>query len=258
MPTSDLRKRAVVLAAVALGSLGILGAILLPTSATPGAVLSGSPRGEGVHDTEFRVAGDGSLPETAPRLRAPNEPLGSAERGYAIGLARDAMPTDAQDVLGEPGGEVLAADLPPLAERTAARLVSVAVYDYTADRLHQLLVDLTGRSVLSDQSAEGLQPPPTAAEATVALDLAMKADPAPVFTHEYSKSTGNPLLTPGQVHAVAGVWRPAGLSASSAQATSVCGQHRCVQLLIALPTGQYLDTQDFAVDLSKRSVLRTQ
>jgi len=258
MPTSNPRQRGVVLAAVLLGAVGVLGAVLLPTSASPGSLLAGPPRGEGRHGAEFRVAGDGSIPTSAPRLRAPNEPLSSAERGYAIGLARDAMAADAQDVVGEPGGEVLTTELPPLAERSTARLVSVAVYDYTADQLHQLLVDLTAGSVQRDETVEGLQLPPTAAETAISMDLAMKADPEPAFAREYERSTGNPLLTPAQVHAVAGVWRPAYPSATTELATAVCGQHRCVQLLIALPTGQYLDTQDFAVDLSTHSVLRTQ
>ncbi len=258
MRTPTLRQRGAVAAAVALGTIGVLGAVLLPTSASPGGLLSASPRGEGTHDTEFEVAGDGSLPETAPRLREPNAPLSSAERGYAIHLARAAMPSDAHDVLGKPGGEVLAADLPPLTERTSSRLVAVAVYDYTADRLHQLVLDLTHRTVLSDQSVAGLQLPPTAAEAAIALDLAMKADPEPTFVAEYRKTTGNPLLTPAQVHVVAGVWRPLAPSGGEEQATAACGQDRCLQLLIAVPSGQYLGTQDFAVNLSTHSVLSTQ
>jgi hypothetical protein len=243
-----------VLAAVAVGTIGILGAVLLPTSASPGGLLSAPPRGEGAHDTGFEVAGDGSLPTSAPQLRAPNESLSTAELGYALHLARASMPPDAQDVLGEPGGEVLTADLPALVERTSARLVAVAVYDYTSDRVHQLLVDLTHRKVLNDESVQGLQLTPTAAETTIALNLAMKAEPELAFSREYRKSTGSPLLTPEQVHVVAGVWRP--VDPSAAQDTAVCGQHRCVQLLIAAPSGQYLGTQDFAVDLSTRSILR--
>lgn len=256
MPASRLRQRGMVLTAAALGAVGILGAVLLLTSAAPGGLPSASPRGEGTHDTEFQVAGDGSLSKSAPQLRAPQEPLSSAERGYAIHLARAAMPAATQDVLGDPGGEVLAADLPPLAERTAARLVSVAVYDYNSDQLHQLLLDLTHRKVLGDQSVRGLQLPPTAAETTTALDLAMKAGPAPAFVREYREATGNPLQAAEQVHVVAGVWRPAAPLAAKEEATA-CGQHRCLQLMIALLTGQYLGTHDFTVDLSTRSVLRT-
>jgi len=256
MPTPTLRQRGAVLAAVTLGTIGILCAVLLPTSAAPGALLSAPPRGEGAHDTGFEVAGDGSLPTTAPRLGAPNEPLSSAEVGYAVHLARTAMPADAQDVVGEPGGEVLTADLPPLAARTAARLVAVAIYDYTTDRLHELVLDLTHRTVLSDQSVRGLQLPPTEAETTIALDLAMKADPALAFVREYENTTGNPLLTRDQLHAVAGVWRP--VAPSTVGATAACGPHRCLQLLLGMPSGQYLGTQDFAVDLSARSILRVQ
>lgn len=253
MPTTTLRQRSAVLAAVALGIIGVFTAVLLPTSAAPGGLLSASPRGEGAHDSKFQVAGDGSLPTSAPRLRGPQEPLSTAELGYALHLARAAMPADAEDVLGEPGGEVITADLPPLAERTSARLVTVAIYDYTSDQLHQLVVDLTHQTVQRDQPARGLQLPPTAAETTIALNIAMKADPEPAFAQEYRATTGNPLLTPEQVHVVAGVWRP--VDPAAAQSAAACGRHRCLQLLIAVPSGQYLGTQDFAVDLSTHSVV---
>lgn len=249
MPIPNLRLRRALMGAVAVGAVGVLSAVLLPTSA--------SPRGDGAEETEFHVAGDGTLPETAPPLRAPHEPLSSAERGYAIHLARESMPAKTRDVLGMPGGEVLAADLPPLAERTSARLVTVAVYDYTSDRLHQMVLDLTNRKVLSDQSVPGLQLPPTMAETTVALDLAMRATKPPAFFAQYREITGNPLATPEQVHVVAGVWRAADETTASENATEICGRHRCLQLLLALPSGQYLDTQDFAVDLSGRTVLTT-
>ncbi len=36
--------------------------------------------------------------------------------------------------------------------------------------------------------------------------------------------------------------------------TSGCGQNRCVQLLVALPSGRYLSTDDFVVNLSRRTV----
>lgn len=255
MSALTLRQRGTALAAVALGTVVVVSAILLPTSATPGGFLPASPRSDGGHDTEFRVAGDGTLPETRPDLRSPHEPLSTQERGYAVHLARTALPVTATDVTGDPGGEVVAADLPPLAERSSSRLVSVAIYDYSVDRLHRLLVDLTRRSVVGTESAEGLQLPPTPTEAAVALDLAVKAEPAPRFHREYRAITGNPLLTPDQVRAVAGVWRPAYPAAAGRGHTAACGRHRCLQLLIAVPTGQYLNTQDLAVDLSTGSVL---
>lgn len=257
MTTPTLRRLGTVLTAVALGTVGVLCAVLLPTSATPGTPVSAAPRPGTDADARFRAVGDGSLPESAPRLRAPHEPLSSAERGYAYHLAREAMAATSRDAVGNPGGELLAADLPPLAERTSARLVTVAVYDYATDELHQLLLDLTDEAVVRNQATQGLQLPPVETETATALELAIAAKPAPAFVREYRELNGVPLLSPGQVSAVGGVWHPVD-ERLAAPETEVCGPHRCVQLLIALPTGEYLDTQDIVVDLSTRTVLRTQ
>jgi hypothetical protein len=258
MTSLTRRHRRTVLAAVVVGVAGVLCAVLLPTFAAPGGLVPAALRSERAHDnTGLHVAGDGSLPDTAPPLGEPNEPLSSDERGYAYHLAREAMPEDARDILGGSGGELLTADLPALSERTTARLVTVAVYDYTTDRLHQLLVDLTHRSIVRDQSTQGLQLPPTESETATALALALEAKPAPAFVAEYRKLSNTPLLAPDQVSASAGAWRPPTGLPSSPE-TQVCGRHRCLQLMIALPTGQYLNTTDIVVDLSTRTVLRTE
>lgn len=254
MASPPRRHRRALVAAVTLSVAGVLSAVLLPTFAAPGGPVPGAPRDS---DAQFRTVGDGSLPETAPRLRAPHEPLSAGERGYAFHLAREAMPAPARDILDEPGGEPISADLPPLSERTADRRVVVALYDYATDELHQLLLDLTHDTVIDRRITRELQLPPTETEAATALELAMGAKPAPAFLTQYRQVNGTPLINPGQVSAVGGVWRPEAERPTAAE-TQVCGPHRCVQLLIALPTGEYLDTQDFVVDLSTRTVLRTE
>ena len=237
------------LLAVALGGLVALGVPLLPSIAGPGSPGHSS-------DTEFHpVDRDGALPEQAPRLRSTDAPLSVAERGYAIHLAQQAMPAGATDVLGNPGGEVLAADLPPIEDRGTGRRVAVSLYDYSDDRLHQALVDLGDGSVLRSREVRGLQLPPTMAETTIATQLALAADPAPAFLEEYHRATGASLVAAEQVRPVAGVWRNVSDAAAPVGPTKVCGQDRCLQLLLALPSGQYLGTQDFAVDLSSRTVL---
>ncbi|HTW17192.1 MAG TPA: hypothetical protein VMF51_18830 [Nocardioides sp.] len=253
MASPPRRHRRALVAAVALSVGGVLGAVLLPTFAAPGGPVAGAPRDA---DAKFRTVGDGSLPETAPRLREPHEPLSAGERGYAFHLAREAMPEQARDLLGEPGGEPVAADLPPLSQRTSDRRVVVALYDYTADELHQLLVDLTHDTVVQQQATQELQLPPTDTETATALELAITAKPILSFVAQYGQVNGAPLLNPGQVSAMGGAWLP-DAARPTAEETQVCGQHRCLQLLIALPTGEYLNTQDFVVDLSTRTVIRT-
>lgn len=250
--TDASARRRLALLAVALGSLAALALPVLPS-------LAGSDSSDPAPDMRFHPVGrDGSLPGQPPPLRPAGAPLSVAERGYAIHLARQAMPPNARDVLGRPGGEVLAADLPPSSDRGIDRRATVSIYDYDADRLHQALVDLTSGSVLSSERPRGLQLPPSIAETSIATQLAVTADPTPAFVTEYRRLTGAELIAAEQVHAVAGVWRPADEAAVPSGPTEVCGRHRCLQLLLALPSGQYLGTQDFAVDLSSRTVLPVQ
>lgn len=237
----------VVASVIALGSAAALALPLLPSAAGPETT---GPR----TDPDFRPVGDGALPERAPKLGPTDAPLSVAERGYAIHLAQGSIASGASDVLGNPGGEVLAADLPPLDDRGDARRATVALYDYGSDRLHQLLVDLSAGSVLRSRDVRGLQLPPTAAETAIATQLALAADPAPAFVRQFRRLTGTDLIAAEQVRVVAGVWRSVG-GAGSSNGVEACGRHRCLQLLIALPSGQYLATHDFAVDLSSRAVL---
>lgn len=246
------------LALVVLGFGGLVALSLPAVGLSPLNALSSEAK-PGPTSNELRpVGGRGALPERAPQLRATDAPLSVAERGYAIHLAQESMPAGATDVLGNPGGEVLVADLPPIEDRTTGRRATVAIYDYTTDRLHQALVDLAAGSVVRSREVRGLQLPPSIAETTIAIQLALAAEPAPAFVAEYRRVIGAPLVAAEQVHTVAGVWRPVDETTKDAAGngpTKTCGAHRCLQLLIALPSGQYLGTQDFAVDLSSRTVL---
>lgn len=251
--TPWMRFALLVLALGSVAGLGLstAGVPLLPSQADLSRAKPSSSASE--TDAALRpVGGDGALPERAPRLRSTDAPLSVAERGYAIHLAQQSMPADATNVLGDPGGEVLAADLPLADDRGSGRRTTVSLYDYDTDRLHRTLVDLAGGSVVRSRETRGLQLPPSIAETRVAVELALAADPAPGFVKEYRQVTGAPLVAAEQVHAVAGVWRTVDGTDAPAE---VCGRHRCVQLLLALPSGQYLGTQDFAVDLSSRRVV---
>lgn len=243
---------------LAIGVVAFIGLIVLglPAMGVPLPSIVGSGSDGPSSDAELRpVGGDGSLPDKAPKLRPADAPLSVAERGYAIRLAQEAMPASARDVLGNRGGEVLIADLPPVEDRGIGRRVAVSVYDYSTDRLHQILVDLSTASVVRSREASGVQLPPSIAETAIATQVALAADPAPAFVEEYRRVTGASLVVAEQVHAVAGVWRNVVDAAAPDGPTKVCGVDRCLQLQLALPSGQYLGTQDFAVDLSSRTVL---
>lgn len=232
------RRLFITVAVTAISSL--IGGLLLVWAPSPGAPSSGTPR---TSADEFQVVGDGTLPDQRPSLRASGAPLSSAERGYAVALALAAIPSSARDVLGRPGAEVLIADLPPTDQRADRRRVQVSAYDYADGSLHEVLVDLGSGVVIRQQARRGIQLPPSAAETRVALDLALAADPAPAFIAQYDELVGSPLLAGDQVRVVAGALADG------------CGPDRCVRLLVSLPSGRYLSTDDFRVDLSKRTVV---
>ncbi|WP_436700246.1 hypothetical protein [Nocardioides sp. BYT-33-1] len=246
-------RRLLISAAVAVGL--ITGGLVLQWSPSPGAPGSGAGAGSG----EFTVAGDGTLPVKRPVLRESGAPLSTAERGYAIGLALGSLPSSTRDVLAEPGAEVLATDLPAPAVRDGRRRAQVSAYDYRDNRLHQIVVDLPTGTVIAQESLTGVQPPPSAAETQVALDLALAAMPAPAFVDQFRQLTGAPLLTGDEVRVIGGVWTPhshdgTAPDPSGAGTAGACGAERCVQLLVALPSGQYLSTGDLVVNLSRRAV----
>lgn len=247
-------RRLLISAAVAVAL--VAGGLVLQWSPSPGAPGSGAGGGSG----EFTVAGDGTLPKKRPALRESGAPLSTAERGYAISLALASLPSPTRDVLDEPGAEVLATDLPAPAERDGRRRAQVSAYDYRDDRLHQILLDLPTGRVIAEESLTGVQPPPSAAETQVALDLALAAMPAPAFVDQFRQLTGAPLLTGDEVRVIGGAWTPhshsgTGPHASGSGAAGACGTERCVQLLVALPSGQYLNTADLVVNLSRHAVV---
>jgi hypothetical protein len=200
------------------------------------------------------VASDGALPQQRPALREPGAPLSAAERGYAITLTLRALPGTSRDVLEGPGAEILAAGLP--SQLTGRRTVQVSAYDYAGNRLHHVVVDLTSEKLMEHKTVTGVQPPPNAAESAIATELALAARPVLTFVEEFERLNGAPLLSADQVEVVAGAWLPdPELGVPENPHTSECGRHRCVQLLIATPSGQFLHTGDFVIDLSTRTVV---
>lgn len=205
-----------------------------------------------VADGETHKVGDGDLPTSRPALRASRAPLSPAESGYAAHLATSSLggpqPTD---VRGDKQAQVLFVDLPRLSEASSDRVAVVMLYDYATDLASQVTVNLsTGRVLGSDSDAE-LQPPPAPDEADAAMRLAIESDIKLAFTREFEESNGVPLLSLDQVGYRAGAWKYVEGSRDGKQ----CGKHRCVQLLVQEPSGSYLDTGDFVVDLTQRSIV---
>ena len=237
--------------AVATATGGVIVALSLLVG--PSLATSASPPGRtGQPSTEFTAIGDGALPTTRPSLRPPRAPLSTHERGYAITLALRAAGEEVRDARGTPGAEVLLVDLPLKDPGSDARVVEVSLYDYASDRTIQASVNLTRDSVEQIRTSDDLQLPPSRAEVEVALREAITSDFRPRFLDEFEQLTGASLLAPEQVIVTGVVWHgatPPGMGDIGAGDPG-CGPERCVQLLIALPSGRYLSTADFFVNLS--------
>lgn len=236
------------LAAVALATMVGVAALAIGQTGVIGAEDSTGATGS----TDFRVAGDGSLPTKRPTLGDARDPLSTEETGYAVQIATSAssIPAGATDVHGAAGPQTLYADIPDADVDASVRTALVVLYDYTGNRAYQQFVDLRARRVVRSKSAAGLQPPTTHDEADVAIDIALKAA-TPRFIAAFEQAEGMPLVSPDQIHYVAGAWR----YDRTTRGGKACGAHRCAQLLVSTPAGTYLDTTDFVVDLSARQLV---
>lgn len=201
----------------------------------------------------YRVVGDGSLPTHRPALGAPHDPLSAEEVGYALHLATSdgSVPPSARDVRGRPGPEVLVTDLPP-GPSGRSRSAVVTLYDYASDVGYQQTVDLQAGDVRSRRVA-GLPGPMSADEAAEATRIAIHHTPSLPLRKEFEAAMGVPLVVPDQLHYVAGAF----LFDGSTSGGRACGRQRCAQLLLQLPSGTFLTTSGFVVNLSTRTVVAT-
>lgn len=239
------------LAAVAAVALGLSGA----TAAYVVGQDDVSGTDPGIN-SDFEVVGDGELPTKKPTLGADRAPLSAEETGYAITVAsKDAsIPAGATNVRGEAGPEFLYADLPEVGADLTGRKAVVALYDYTSGTAFDQVVDLeTGKVVTSTKSAKS-QPPTSADEADIAMTLAIESTADLQFKSEFETNMGVPLIAIDQVEYVAGSW----VFNKTTSKGQECGTDRCAQLMVSTAAGTYLNTWDFVVNLSTKSIVRTQ
>lgn len=230
-------------------------AALLVTAVTATLIVSqsGVTGAEKNDSAEFTIAGDGDLPNKQPSLGESRDPLSTEETGYAIQIASTdpTVPADATNVRGEAGPEFLYADLPDDVDSTG-RSALVVLYDYTDDKAYHQLVNLKSGKVTRSQSAARLQPPLSADEAKEAITLAIDADQPLPFSRQFEESEGVPLVSTEQVSYVAGAWTYNNISSKGKE----CGTDRCAHLFVKTPSGTYLGTQDFVVNLSTGRIVK--
>lgn len=191
------------------------------------------------------------LPSGKPAdLGEPRDPLSIEEIGYAQALATAALPTGTESVTGAPGAELLTVDLASPDPDIATRPVEVAFYDYAADRVVAVTVELYAGKVTGTVTAEAVQPAPTPAETYAATELLLASDDARKVASEYTAMTGH-AITADDLIVSGGSY----LDTAESDLDDVCGEHRCIDLQLQEPSGKYLSTTDFVVDLSAGEVI---
>ncbi|MBY8880866.1 Tat pathway signal sequence domain protein [Actinacidiphila acidipaludis] len=185
-------------------------------------------------------------------------PLTKAEvdRARSIALSHG-TPRDFRTAEGTQGAEYLDTDLvdPPDDAPGGPRRVEVLSYDYGHDRLVKQTVNLDTGTVERTDTATGVQPPPSRDETRQAAALLIKDPLGQGLRTDFSAATkGRTLTSPDQL-------RLRGMSFSTGEQSAPagldkCGTNRCVRLFTQVGNGPWIDTTDYVIDLSDRTVGR--
>jgi hypothetical protein len=249
-----VRNHALGVARILTGSPRTILAVLLAALVVAAALVTGMLRATPTAAEESGAAPTGSveeLPSGRPaELGEPRDPLSIEEIGYAEHLAAAALPAGSADVTGAAGAELLSVDLASMDPDTTERPVAVSYYDYASDAVVEVTVDLYAGEVSGTTSADGLQPAPTPAETYEATRLLVHSDKAKRVATEYTAMTGDPISADDLI-VTGGSYYDSDLT----RADDACGAHRCVELQLQEPTGKYLSSADYVVDLSTGEVI---
>jgi hypothetical protein len=136
------------------------------------------------------------------------------------------------------------------------RRASVYVYDYAADRVSVVTVDLEAGQVESVRTGTGVQPPLNEREVVRAMDLLFAdATAAARIGEEFARITGRPLGHWRELEVSGFVYHADSMPETNTPETEACGRHRCAQLL--LRTQDNVSIEVPIVDLSRERLLET-
>jgi hypothetical protein len=136
------------------------------------------------------------------------------------------------------------------------RRADVYVYDYEADRVAVVTVDLASGRVESTQTAIGVQPPLNEHELNRATELLFGDEAAALrIGDEFARVTGRPLEHWRELAISGFVYHADSMLGTNGPETSACGRHRCAQLLLRTQDNVSLELP--IVDLSTERVLET-
>ena len=247
----------------------VLWGTVVAVAATVGLIAVTVPLGASGEETGDRARGrsgggtgaaarEPARVEAAPEQGEPGqgrEQLTSGERKAATeaALAGDtSLRAASENVRGEEGPpEHLATDLTD--ESADGRTAEVYFYDYKDDSVVHKTVDLATREVTDSETAQRVQPPPSPAEARAAASLLLKDRLGAGLRADYRRARGAELTRDAQLAVRGLVYRPRD---DPSGALAKCGRERCVRLFTRVPGGPWIDTKNYVINLSDRSVHR--
>jgi len=190
-------------------------------------------------------------PGPAPAAGIGDDALTSTELTRARALAETAqLKAGAKDVTGAAGPEYLSAAIADTDAGTG-RTAELYYYDYRGNRLVKQVVDLTGGKLVGTYAATGMQLPPSDREVRTALELLLASPLSAELKDAYARATGQPFTGQG-LSPTAHIYHAMPADTGAAQ----CGKHRCLQLVVQVTGGPFIDINDIIIDLSGRTVAR--
>jgi len=202
----------------------------------------------GVAAEQPRVTDPSPGPE--PVTGKGNDPLTATEVDKAKTVAlTPSLIASAKDVTGAAGPEYLSSEI---VEETSVRKAAIYFYDYRDNSLVKQVVDLGTGKVSASFAATGMQPPASSREVSTALDLLLADRLGAELRDVYTRATGRPWSGKEDLTVGAHVYQARPADTGAAQ----CGKHRCLQLVVQVTGGPYIDINDIIIDLSGRTVAR--
>jgi hypothetical protein len=162
-----------------------------------------------------------------------------------VALATTGLPAGTTALDGTAGPELLSLDLASTDPAIKTRPVAVEYYDYAADEVVVVTVELYSAKVTDVTTSTKLQPAPSPAETFEAARLLINSEAGERLRTEYQATIGKPI-TAGDLTITGGSYT----NTASSKADDRCGANRCVQLQLQGPDGKYLSTTGLVVDLS--------
>ncbi len=137
------------------------------------------------------------------------------------------------------------------------RLADVYTYDYAANELIHVIVDVGRGTVVHSEFLTGVQLPLTPKEVEHAMQIVYEdSEQRDLINSEFTRVTGRPLNAISDLRYKAFVFHADTMTEGVSEATQNCGVHRCAQLLLYSADNIVIDVSP-VVDLSEGVVTQS-